>query len=339
MWRKLRCAGLALWACALAVAAAQDAPLPPGFPPPVIPADNPQTPAKVALGQRLFFEPRLSVDGRVSCATCHVPALAYSDGRPVPRGATGQDLPRNAPTLANVAWLPSLGWASREVLTLEQQMRTPLLGQHPVEMGLAGREHEVLALLAADAGYARAFAEAFAGPGPAVSVDNLIRAIAAFERTLVSGRSAFDRYVFDDDRRGLSDAARRGMGLFYSTRARCGECHSGINFSGPLRSVGRERERTALVRSGVASGDAGLMQESGLEADRGVFRVPGLRNVALTAPYMHDGSLPSLQAVIEFYDRGGHQRPAVPLGLSAGEKADLAAFLHSLTDAAFAAAP
>ena len=218
-------------------------------------------------------------------------------------------------------------------------MLVPLFGDHPVEMGLRGRESQVLALLDADAPYRQAFAQAFPGPAPPVTIDNLVRAIAAYERTLVTGHSAFDRYVFDADRRDMSDAARRGMTLFYSPRTRCGDCHAGINFSGPVRSVGHETVEPVLVRSGVRSGDPGLLQESGVEADRGVFRVPSLRNVALTAPYMHDGSLPTLQSVIEFYDRGGHQRPLQPLGLSVGEKADIEAFLRTLTDAAFAAAP
>ena len=327
------------WALlALALVPVQAAPLPPGFAAPVSPADNPQSEAKVALGRRLFFEGRLAADGQLSCAGCHVPALAYSDGRATPRGATGQQLSRNVPSLANVAWLPALGWASRTA-TLEQQMLVPLFGEHPVEMGLRGRETQVLAMLSSEAGYVQAFAQAFAGPGPSLTLDNLVRAIAAYERTLVSGRSAFDRYVFDDDRRGMSEVARRGMALFYSPRTRCGECHSGINFSGPVRSVDHDTVAPTFARSAIASADTGLMTESGAEIDRGVFRVPTLRNVALTAPYMHDGSLPTLQAVIEFYDQGGHQRPVQPLGLSVAEKAELLAFLHSLTDAAFSAAP
>jgi len=330
---------VALCCALLALVPVAAATLPPGFAPPVIPADNPQTPAKIALGQRLFFESRLSVDGKLACAGCHLPALAYSDGRTTPRGATGQVLPRNAPSLANVAWLPALGWASRTTVTLEQQMLVPLFGEHPVEMGLRGRESRVLSMLRSDAGYAQAFAQAFAGQDRHITLDNMVRAIAAFERTLVSGRSAFDRYVFDDDRSGMSAMARRGMALFYSPRTQCGECHSGINFSGPVRSVGHEEVAPVFARTAIVSGDTGLMQESGAAADRGVFRVPSLRNVALTAPYMHDGSLPSLQAVIEFYDGGGHQRPVRPLGLSRSEKADIEAFLHSLTDAAFAAAP
>jgi cytochrome c peroxidase len=294
--------------------------LPPGFALPPIPADNPQSPAKVELGRRLFAEGRLAVDGHTSCAVCHQPGRAYTDGRATPRGATGARLPRNAPTLYNVAYLPLLGWASTASTSLEAQMRTPLLGTHPVEMGLAGREVGVLKILEADSGYKSAFEAAFADDAKPVSIANLIKAIAAFERTLISGRSGFDRYVFDDDRRYMSAAARRGMALFYGPRTGCGECHSGLQFS-----TGQ------LAPSGIRGADAGLALETGKVADKGRFRVPTLRNVALTAPYMHDGSLPTLAAVVSFYNRGGHP-PRKPLALTRGEQQELLAFLESLTE-------
>ena len=294
--------------------------LPPGFAPPPIPAGNPQSPAKVELGRRLFAEGRLAVDGHTSCAVCHQPGRAYTDGRATPRGATGSSLPRNAPTLYNVAYLPRLGWASTASTSLEAQMPTPLLGTHPVEMGLAGRDVEVLKILDADSGYKSAFEAAFADDAQPVSIANLIKAVAAFERTLISGRSGFDRYVFDDDRRYMSAAARRGMALFYGPRTGCGECHSGLQFS-----------NGQLAPSGIRSADAGLALETAKVADKGRFRVPTLRNVALTAPYMHDGSLPTLAAVISFYNRGGHP-PRKPLALTRGEQQELLAFLESLTE-------
>jgi len=324
---------MALWprlalAAALALAAdglcaqAQSPPtaLPPGFAPPSIPVANPQSPVKIELGRRLFAEGRLAADGHTSCAVCHQPGRAYTDGRVTPRGATGARLPRNAPTLYNVAYLPRLGWASDATVSLEAQMLTPLLGTHPVEMGLAGREAEVLATLTADSGYFQAFKAAFADDEQPVSIANVVNAIAAFERSLVSGRSGFDRYVFDDDIRNMSAAARRGMALFYGPRTACGECHSGLQFS-----------NGQLLRSGIRSADAGLAVETGKLADKGRFRVPTVRNVALTAPYMHDGSLPTLAAVIAFYNRGGHP-PAKPLALTRGEQRDLLAFLESLTE-------
>jgi cytochrome c peroxidase len=301
--------------------------LPPGFPPPVVPADNPMSTAKVDLGRRLFFDTGLSENGRIACASCHQPARAYSEGVALPRGARGDLLPRNAPALSNVAYAPALGWTDEGVTSLEDQMRRPLLATHPVEMGLAGRESEVLARLAQDDAYAAGFTAAFPGEPDAVNLGNLIRAIACFERTLISGRSAFDRYVFDDDRTAMSEAARRGMKLFYSERAGCADCHDGLAFSGALRAVGHETANAVFADTGSGA-DAGMK-----------FKVPGLRNVAQTAPYFHDGSRSSLRAVIEFYDRGGGRRRLKALRLRKGEKGDLVAFLESLTDPGFVSPP
>ena len=282
--------------------------------------------AKVALGRRLFFEPRLAEDGALSCAGCHAPARAYTDGLARPRGARGDVLEHNAPSLGNAVYRPAYGWAPGGASSLEAQMQTPLRGEHPVEMGLAGREGQVLALLATDPAYRDAFQRAFPGEAEPLTVSNLIRAIASFERTLISGRSGFDRFVFQDDASAMSKAARRGMTLFYSSRAHCGECHAGIDFSGPIRAQGHEQAKASYADTGVDV------------ARRGPYKVPSLRNVALTAPYMHDGSFATLAAVIEFYDRGGRQRRLKPLGLTARERQDLEAFLASLTDPQFATA-
>lgn len=301
--------------------------LPPGFPPPVVPTDNPMSAAKVDLGRRLFFDTALSENGRIACASCHQPARAYSDGVAQPRGARGDVLTRNAPTLTNVAYAPALGWTDEGVISLEAQMRRPLLSTHPVEMGLAGRESVVLTRLAEDGSYAAGFSAAFPGQPDAVNLGNLIRAIACFERTLISGRSAFDRYVFDDDRTAMSEPARRGMKLFYSKRAGCADCHGGLAFSGALRAAGHETA-TAVYADTGSGGDGGMR-----------FKVPGLRNVAQTAPYFHDGSRGSLRAVIDFYDRGGDRRRLKALRLGQREKGDLIAFLESLTDPGFVSPP
>jgi cytochrome c peroxidase len=292
-------------------------PLPPGFPLPAVPADNPVTQQKVDLGRRLFFDAGLSENGGISCASCHDPARAYADGRSRPVGARGEALPRNAPSLVNVAYVASLGWLDEGVTTLEAQMAKPLFATAPVEMGLAGRELQVLARLREDRSYRLAFAAAFPDEDDPLSITNLVKAIASFERTLLSGRSAFDRYVFDDERGAMSPAARRGMALFYSKRAACAECHGGPAFAGTLRVAGREEVAPLFAATGVAPGK---------------FKVPGLRNVALTAPYMHDGSLPTLAAVIDFYDRGGGRGALKRLHLTPREKGDLLAFLGSLTD-------
>ena len=292
--------------------------LPPGFPTPLVPADNPMSAAKVALGERLFSDPVLSGDGRVSCATCHDPARAFTDGRRTPRGAKGDRLPRNAPSLLDVAYAPALGWLDEGVTTLEAQMRKPLFATTPIEMGLAGHEAEALSRLKADAAYASAFAAAFPDVPEPVSIDNAIKAIAAYERSLFSGRSALDRYLYEDQRDALSPAAKRGMDLFFSKRVGCAECHSGPAFAGPMRAVGFETVAPLHAVTGVSPGR---------------FKVPGLRNIARTAPYMHDGSLPTLRAVVDFYNRGGG--PGAELAtpqMSAREKGDLVAFLEALSD-------
>ena len=325
--------------------------LPPGFPRPAVPADNPMSAAKVELGRRLFHETRLSSTGQYACHSCHRPELAFTDGRPRAVGATGETVKHSAMSLTNVAYNPSFTWSDAGVRSLESQMRQPLFNRHPVEMGLTGDAHDAVAALSADAQYRRQFAAAFPGDAAPLSMDHIIKAIAAFERTLISGRSPFDRYLFDDDRSALSDPAVRGMALFFSARAGCAQCHSGINFSGPLiyegHAAGNARSfaNTGLYdtdgRGSYPANDQGLIDVTHRAADMGKFRVPTLRNVALTGPYMHDGSVPSLEEVIDHYARGGHrERPHQdsrlrPLSLSPAERADLLAFLQSLTDREF----
>src|SRR6266403_5090593 len=192
--------------------------LPRGFPTPAVPADNPMSSVKVALGRRLFFEPRLSVTGQHSCGSCHEPTKAYSDGRAVAVGATGETLSHSAMSLVNVAYNISFGWTQPELQSLEAQMLEPLLNEHPVELGLAGRQAQVCDLLAAEPTYRAAFSQAFPQAQEPVTFDNLVKAIAAFERTLIYGNSPFDRYVFGGDHEAISAQAKRGMQLFYSSR-------------------------------------------------------------------------------------------------------------------------
>jgi cytochrome c peroxidase len=307
--------------------------LPRGFPTPAVPADNPMSNAKVALGRRLFFEPRLSITGQYSCASCHEPGKAYSDGRALAVGATGQTLSHSAMPLVNVAYNISYGWTRPELQSLEAQMLQPLLNEHPVELGLAGQQARICGLLAAEPTYRTAFAYAFAQtaqPVPAgdvtaaaapVTFDNLIKAIAAFERTLIYGNSPFDRYVFSGDHDAISARAKRGMQLFYSPRAGCGSCHSGFNFEGNWRDAQGETGKPGFADNGV--GDQPM-------------RVPTLRNIALTAPYMHDGRFPTLDAVLDHYARAAEHRVGDArlrsFNLSADERADLIAFLNTLTD-------
>ena len=331
--------------------------LPPGFDPPFIPADNPQSPAKIALGEALFADPRLSATGRYSCASCHEPARAFTDGRPVAVGAHGDALRRNAMPLANLAWSPAYTWADPSVRTLEAQLLVPLMGEQPVEMGLKGREGMVLDAFRHDPELRLAFDAAFPEvAGDAITLENVAKAIAAYERSLVSAGSPFDRYVFADERGALDDDARAGMALFFSSRTRCAECHAGITFAGPPRTA-KSPDVTAIYantglydvddRGGYPAADQGLREMTGRAEDDGRFRVPTLRNVAVTAPYMHDGSIATLREVIEHYDRGGRARregkaaplrdPLIaPLGLTGREKGQLEAFLRSLTDPRFA---
>lgn len=305
--------------------------LPRGFPTPAVPTDNSMSEPKVALGQRLFFEQRLSVSGTYSCASCHDPTRSFTDGRPVALGATGASLPHNAMALVNVAYNVSFGWTKPELGSLEAQMLEPLLNEHPIEIGMAGRQQAVVDLLAADRSYATSFAAVFQDSGPAVTFEHIVKAIAAFERTLISGNSPFDRYVFNGEHEALSPDAKRGMALFFSPRAGCSACHSGFNFSGNWRDSQGATGKPSFASDGTSEHS---------------MRVPTLRNITLTAPYMHDGRFPTLEAVVDHYAQVAERAHGEPdagvdsrlrtFDLTQQEKADLIAFLHSLTDPSFA---
>jgi len=334
---------------------AYDWKLPPGFPVPGVPADNPMTPEKVELGRRLFHDPRLSGPGTLACAGCHRPELAYTDGRPRAVGVAGDLHPRSAMSLANVAYNATLGWDDPGLTRLEDQVAVPLFNTHPVEMGLAGREAEVLERLGRDRRYARAFRRAFPEDERPISLGNVARALASFERTLISGDSPFDRWSRRAEAGALGADARAGARLFFSQRLACFRCHSGFNLSGPVDDEGAEPQaprfhNTGLYdvdgRGGYPPPDTGVHRVTGRDEDVGAFRAPTLRNVALTAPYMHDGSIPTLEAVIEHYAAGG--RAGWPAGeatrrdplvagfeLTAEERSQLVAFLHALTDDGF----
>ncbi len=292
--------------------------LPRGFPEPAVPADNPMSDAKVALGRKLFFDTRLSVSGRESCASCHDPAKAFTDGRTASVGATGEKTTHSSMALVNVAYNIAFGWAKPNVRSLEQQMLEPLLNEHPVEMGLRGRESQVAAELGRDPEYAAAFAASFPEDSGKVRFEQIVKAIATYERTLISGASPFDAYVFRGEHDALPENAKRGMALFFSQRTGCSGCHSGFNFAGNWVDAQGATGKASFARNGVSEAE---------------MRVPTLRNIALTAPYMHDGRFPSLAAVLDHYaaaDRKG-------LRLSAQERGDLLAFLESLTDLQFVA--
>jgi cytochrome c peroxidase len=296
--------------------------LPKGFPTPLVPADNPMTAVKVELGRYLFYDARLSVNGKTSCATCHQQELAFTDGRPTAIGTTGQLHSRNAMSLVNVAYSASLTWGDPHVRRLEDQAPIPIFGERPIEMGL--READgIPEPVAADARYRDLFARAFPGEVPALTMRNVVKAIAAFERAIISAASSYDRYHYGGDDAAVSAAARRGETLFFSQPLSCFRCHGGFNFSDATEFEGRPRRQPSMHATGVAA--------------PGMFKAPSLRNVALTAPYMHDGSLPTLEAVLDRYAAGGgHVPDQDPLiggfPLSAAQRSDLIEFLRSLTD-------
>jgi cytochrome c peroxidase len=224
-----------------------------------------------------------------------------------------------------VAYGITFGWSRPEVQSLEAQMLEPLLNERPIELGLKGHETEVGEWLSADPTYRMAFAAAFPESGGRATFDLTVKAIAAFERSLISGRSPFDRYVFAGQHDALTAEAKRGMALFYSTRLGCSECHSGFNFSGNWRDAQGPTGPATFASNGTSSTP---------------LRVPTLRNISLTAPYMHDGRFSTLEAVVAHYQQAGQRasEPRLrPFVLDAPEQAALIAFLHSLTDLQFVA--
>jgi cytochrome c peroxidase len=315
----------------------RDAALPAWAPPPVDPPDNPMSRAKVALGRRLFHDTRLSADGRMACATCHVQARGFADPRRVAIGADGSPGLLNPPGLANVAYLPVLTWANPGQVRLEEQALIPLFSQHPVELGMAGREAALFGALAADPDYPAQFRAAFPEREGAMTLETLTKALAAFQRSILSFRSPYDRYRWGGDRRAISAAARRGEALFFGERLECYHCHGGPTFTDTLMHAWMAEPERGFHVTGVAR-TGGIGEQTGRVDQRGAFRTPSLRNVALTAPYMHDGSLPTLADVLRHYERGGirrgpHTSPLLRgFRLTARERADLIAFLDSLTD-------
>jgi cytochrome c peroxidase len=286
-----------------------------------VPAENPQTQAKIELGKRLFFDTRMSLDQKSSCATCHSPDKAFTDGLVRSRGFGGKTLRRNSPTVLNAAYNNAQFWDGRAA-TLDEQCKGPLLS--PDEMNMLDEKHLVDRLNAV-AAYRKDFQNAF-GSGP--SLDNVARAIAAYERTLVTPASRFDRYALGA-KSALTADEKRGLIVFFG-RGACSECHNGPNFTdNKYHNLG------ARVPEGNPD-DPGRYAVTHKDEDRGAFKTPSLRNVALTAPYMHDGSIATLEDVVEFYDRGGDGAPNTSkliykLDLTSQEKKDLVAFLKTLT--------
>jgi len=337
-------------------------PLPDWVPPPAVPADSPMTAERVELGRHLFYDKRLSGNGTMSCASCHEQARGFTDGKPFSKGVTGEMGARSAMSLANVAYLPVLTWQNPQLTSLEVQALIPLFGEHPVEMGLAGREQQLFAMFKADPVYRHLFAKAFPddarqSDAALYSLSTLTRALASFQRTLLSFDSPYDRYRYGGQKDAISAAARRGENLFFGEKLECYHCHGGFNFTDNLKHARTPFPEIGFHNTGLYNEDGrgaypkaspGIIEFTGEARDAGRFRTPSLRNVAVTAPYMHDGSLPTLYEVLRtHYARAGHAvhagRRANPLRsefiagfeISEAEIADVVAFLESLTDARF----
>lgn len=324
--------------------------LAPNLPPPEVPSDNPITPAKVALGRALFYEPALSGNRAMSCSTCHQPALAFSDGRERSSGATGQLLKRNALALINVAYNSDFTWAHNGLASIEQQMLIPLFSETPIEMGLVGNVDEVLARFNTH-DYRQLFKHAYGSDE--ITINKVVNAIASFVRSLTSFGSRFDDYAYRNQDNALNDSELRGLALFFSERTECFHCHGGFNFTQSSKHAFQPLDMRPFHNTGLYNTDGkgsypnanqGLIEVTLNEQDMGRFRAPTLRNIALTSPYMHDGSIATLSDVIDFYAKGGRGEGINnPLKsqfirgfvLSPQESADLLAFLNSLSDDAF----
>lgn len=335
--------------------------LPSWAPIPLEPAGNPTTPAKVELGRYLFYDKRLSRDRSMSCASCHEQERAFTDGRATSAGVSGQQTARNAMALANVAYLPVLTWANPLLRSLERQALVPLLGQEPEELGLAGLDQEAAARISELPMYRTLFARAFPEVSGDVSLATITRALAAFQRTMISLNSPYDRYRFAGDVTAVPEAAIRGEALFFSERLECHHCHTGLHLSDTIIHARNRVGEIAYHNTGLynvgGSGrypgnNRGIADVTGRDEDDGRFRAPSLRNVAVSAPYMHDGSIATLNEVIDHYAAGGRSITAGPYAgnghdnplkssfvtgfdLSPEERADLLAFLQSLTDEQF----
>lgn len=331
--------------------------LPNYVPPPRVPADNRMSEEKFQLGRRLFYDKRLSGNGTISCSSCHLQERAFTDGRALSVGSTGENTPRNAPSIVNSGWHGTLTWANPALVTLERQMTNPLFGERPIEMGVNdANKNEILARFRADPDYRKWFKEAFPEKADPITLDTVVKAISAFERGVVSFNSRYDQYL--QGKLKLSEAEQRGHDLYFGEKAECHHCHGSVNFDDQFVHVKTREAETPFHNTGLYNIDdkggyplpnRGLFDITADPEDMGKFRAPSLRNIALTGPYMHDGTVATLEDVIEIYSQGGRKIEKGPnagdgqasplksglivkIDLTTQEKADLLAFLKTLTD-------
>lgn len=333
--------------------------LPQGFPEPLVPADNPMSEAKFQLGRHLFFDKRLSGNGTMGCGSCHFQNLAFTDGKALATGSTGDITARGAMSIVNSAYYPTLTWANPSQYTLEIQAAVPMFVENlAVELGINDENKvEVLARFQNDGDYQRRFKESFPGEDQPITFMNIIKAISAFERGVISGDSRFDQAAAG--KKALTATEERGRRLFFSEQAQCSSCHSGFNFSDQTVSVQSAKTETPFHNTGLYNVDGkgaypdtnpgliGVMPQD--VANMGKFRVPTLRNIAVTAPYMHDGSVATLEDALKNYAAHGRNIVSGPykgdgrknpfkdarlnkIKLSKAEQADIIAFLKTLTD-------
>lgn len=286
-----------------------------------VPDDNPLTNEKIDLGRLLFFDKRLSRDNTISCASCHIPAMAFTDGQPVSTGIGGRKGGRSAPTVINRAFSKVQFWDGRAA-TLEDQALGPLV--NPIEHGFPNHE-ELVKKLNGIEGYKQQFQKVF---GTDVTKEGIGKAIAAFERTILSGNSPSDQFDVGGKENALPESAKKGLALFRN-KARCTKCHSGFNFTD-------EKFHNLGIGTDKKNPDPGRYDVTKKSEDKGAFKTPTLREIAHTAPYMHDGRFKSLNEVVDFYNKGGIKNGnqdslIIPLELTADEKKDLVSYLNALS--------
>jgi cytochrome c peroxidase len=348
----IKAVGLLALACVTVLAASR-------FPKPITPKDNYGSAVKVRLGRYLFYDKRMSVNGTSSCATCHRQELAFTDGRARAIGATEQLHPRSSMSLVNLAYSAAFNWSDPTVHSLEEQALKPMLSTNPVELGFSLIQVKFIKLIRADGTYRPLFRQAFPNEADPYTISNIAKALAAFERSVTSANSPYDRFHYDGDEKAISESAKRGEILFFLDGGpSCFRCHGGFTFSDAVQTATHAGPAVQYHNTGLYNlrglfsyppSGLGLYEHTQRRSDVGKFKAPTLRNIAVTAPYMHDGSIATLEEVMDHYAAGGrtivtgeasgvgHDNPFKDklihgFRMTPQNRADLVAFLKSLTD-------